>query len=214
MYFNLHTHQKGAEIYNFRVAFMEKSPPKDQEFSAGIHPWDIDTIEIKKAYQDLEAYLQWSNCVALGELGLDKNCGTDLDLQKRVFQKQIDTALQYQKKVLIIHSVKSYQEIISFKKENDPSLVWILHGFNGGKELITQLLQHGFYFSIGHLLLNPKSKIAHHISNIALERLFLETDESELSIEEIYKEASLKYGIEEKDLIQEVEKNRNRIFSK
>ena len=214
MYFNLHTHQKGAGIYNFRVGFNEKSPPRYQEFSAGIHPWDIADIEIEKAYQGLETYLQWSNCVALGELGLDKNCGTDLELQKRVLQKQIDIAMQYQKKVLIIHSVKSYPEIIRLKKENDPSLIWILHGFNGGQELIKQLSQNGFYFSIGHLLLNPKSKIAQNISHIAWDRLFLESDESEVKMEHIYKEASHKYKIEESSLAHEIEKNRSRIFSK
>lgn len=214
MYFNVHTHQRGLGIYNFRIGFIEEPPPKFQEFSVGIHPWDLNHIDLEKAYHDLEAYLQWPNCVALGELGLDKICGTDLDLQQEVFQKQIDIAMQYQKKVLIIHSVKAFQEIISSKKNNDPSLKWILHGFNGGKELIAQLSRNGFYFSIGHLLLNPNSKIAHHISNVPLERLFLESDESEVGMEQIYKEASRKYKIEESSFVREIEKNRSYIFSK
>lgn len=213
MLFNFHTHKEGFGIFNYRLGFDKKSPPKKAEFSIGIHPWDIESIDINQALIQLKKDILLPNCVALGEVGIDKICGTNLVLQKELLLKQISIAEESQKKVLIIHCLKAYQEILVLKKELNSSMTWVLHGFNGGKVLIDQLKKNGFYFSIGQLLLNESSKIAQNIASIPLNRLFLETDESELRIEEIYKVASQKYGIEEKVLIQEIEKNRMRIFN-
>lgn len=212
MLFDFHTHKIEVGIFNYRLGFDKNPPPKNGEFSIGIHPWDIESIDIDHALLGLKKDIKLPNCVALGEVGLDKICGTNLDLQKEVLLKQICIAEESQKKVLIIHCLKAYQEIIALKKSLQSSLTWVLHGFNGGKILIDQLQKNGFYFSVGHLLFNKSSKIAQNISTIPLNRLFLETDESEFGIGEIYKEASQKYGIEEKVLIQEIEKNRKRIF--
>ncbi|NPD47444.1 MULTISPECIES: TatD family hydrolase [unclassified Lentimicrobium] len=213
MLFNFHTHKIGEGIFNYRLGFDKKPPPEKGDFSIGIHPWDIDSIDVEQALLDLENYIDLPNCVALGEVGLDKVCGTNLALQKEIFYRQIRIAQKSQKQVLIIHCIKAYQELLVIKKEEDSIFKWVLHGFNGGKDLIGQLQKNGFYFSIGHLLLNPNSKIAQSISAISLNRLFLETDESELGIEDIYKAVSLKYRIEEKVLIHEIEKNRRLIFS-
>lgn len=213
MLFDFHTHKKGAGIYNYRLGFDKDPPPQIGEFSMGIHPWDVESIVWEQTFCEFEKYLKLANCVAIGEIGLDKICGTNLDLQKEVFLKQICVAEESQKKVLIIHCVKAYQELIALRKGSKNTMIWVLHGFNGGKGLIDQLVQHGFYFSIGHLVLNPKTKIAQNISTIPLDQLFLETDESEIEIEEIYKEVSRKYGMEEKDLIHQIEKNKKHIFS-
>ena len=213
MLFNFHTHKIGEGIFNYRLGFDKNPPPENGEFSIGIHPWDIDSIDVERALLDLENYIDLPNCVALGEVGLDKVCGTNLALQIEILQKQIRIAQKSQKKVLIIHCIKAYQEIIVIKKDSNSTINWVLHGFNGGKDLIGQLQKNGFYFSIGHLILNKKSKIAQNVSAISLNRLFLETDESELGIEDIYITVSLKYRIEEKVLIHEIEKNRRHIFS-
>ncbi len=214
MLFNVHSHSEESGIFNYRLGFDQKPPPDQIGFSVGIHPWDVEKIDVGQVLLELKKILQKPNCVALGEVGIDKNCGTNLDLQKEVLFRQIKIAEELQKKVLIIHCVKAYQEILEIKQQFSSSFSWILHGFNGTKELIAELIKHGFYFSVGHLILNPSTKIAKNISSIPLDHLFLETDESQVKIKVIYKETSSKYRISEIDLIAQIEKNRVQVFSK
>jgi len=192
MLFNFHTHKRtnvNREIYNFRLGSENIGEYKTGIFSVGIHPWDVGNIG--DIYNDqelrlLKSALEHDNCVALGEVGLDKTCGTDFELQKKCFQSQLSLAGQKNIKVLTIHCVKAFQEIIEAKKANRSDFIWVLHGFNGGKQLIEQLLKHGFYFSLGSILFHPKAKIISNLQYIPLNRLFLETDETNDDIKMIY----------------------------
>ena len=192
MQFNIHTHRKTRKnsLFNLRIGIDADMIAYPYYFSVGIHPWDIDDIDIPKSLLKLTDYLMQENCLSLGEIGLDKVCGTNLEYQKEVLRAQLNTAHDNNTKVLIIHSVKSYQEIIEEKLNCPYEFVWILHAFNGSSQLIEQLLKHGFYFSLGSSLLNPKMKISTSISTIPLDRLFLETDESPIKIDVIYKKAA------------------------
>lgn len=189
MQFNIHTHNKASRnsFFNLRLGIDADIDDYPYFFSAGIHPWDINTIDIPKTLLKLTNYLRKENCISLGEIGLDKICGTDLEYQKEVFQKQLEIAHKSNTKVLIIHCVKSYQEIIEEKLRCPYHFIWILHSFNGSPQLIKQLTKHGFYFSIGPTVLNHTTKIANAAAAIPSDRLFLETDESVIGIDKIYK---------------------------
>lgn len=193
MIFDFHTHNPliGKNgIYNFRIGKDHEIPEGVNYFTAGIHPWDVEQIDLYKALDELKSLINHKKCLGIGEIGLDKKFGTNLDLQIHVFRKQLELTKLNPKKVLIIHCVKAYQEIIQEKKSLNENLNWILHGFNGSEKLIQSLVAFGFYFSIGDLLLNKKSKISKYFNQIPLDRLLLETDESHLSIEMIYSEAA------------------------
>lgn len=213
MYFNFHHHSKGPSgIKNVRIGHSEEDLKGGEFFSAGIHPWDVEGMDIPKALSELDILLKDPKCMALGELGLDKNFGTNLDLQKEVLRSQLALALKHQKKVLIIHCIKAFQEIIEEKKKAPIHLKWVLHGFNGSSQLIAQLLQQGFYFSVGGLLLQREAKITKNLQKIPLDRLFLETDESEYPIEEIYQKAAQLLKLELNPLKVQLEHNLKLLF--
>ena len=56
---------------------------------------------------------------------------------------------------------------------------WIIHGFRGKPQLAQQLLNKGFYISLGEKF-NPET-----VSIIPVDRLLFETDESPLNINKI-----------------------------
>ena len=152
--------------------------------------------------------------MALGELGIDKNFGTNLDLQIQVFRAQVALAEEYQKKVLIIHCIKAFQEMIEEKKRRSNDFIWVLHGFNGSRELIQQLLDQGFYFSVGALLFQEKAKISKHLQHIPLERLFIESDQSSIGIKDIYSRVAQLLKMDRKDLNRKIEQNLKQILSR
>jgi len=191
MMFNFHTHKRARldkEIYNFRLGKENLGEYKDGVFSVGIHPWDVESVDMDAQLIALNHALEYENCVALGEVGLDKNCGVDFQLQKTCFQKQLAIAAKKNVKVLIIHSLKAYQEIIEAKKADNGAFIWVLHAFNGTQQLIEQLLKHGFYFSLGSILFQPKAKLMSNLQYIPINRLFLETDDEDKDIKIIYQQ--------------------------
>jgi len=214
MSFNFHTHNKSKNnsLFNLRIGIDADMDEYPYYFSAGIHPWDIGSIDVPINLLKLTSYLQQENCIALGEVGLDKVCGTDLDYQKKVFREQLHIAHKSNTKVLIIHCVKSYQEIIEEKKQCPYEFKWVLHAFNGSEQLIQQLIKHGFYFSLGEALLNPNFKITKSASSIPLDRIFLETDESAIGIDKIYQKASEIFEVDIHRLEKQIEKNIELVF--
>lgn len=210
MIFDFHTHnpQIGKSgIYSFRIGIDHKLPDSLEYFTAGIHPWDVEEIDKNKALKELDFLLKHKKCVGIGEIGLDKYCGTNLDLQLEIFRKQLELGKNSSQKVLIIHCAKAYQEIIQEKISSSDNYKWVLHGFNGSEELIQSLKAHGFYFSIGGLLLNKKSKISKYFKQIPIDRLFLETDENNFSIEKIYLEGAKKRHIDVNQLQNSIQNN-------
>ena len=215
MQFNVHTHQLShpkQEIYNDRIGVDSIKNNQSSYFSAGIHPWDIENLNIESSLNTLNFKLNNEKYIALGECGLDKVCGTDLDYQRKVFKTQLKIAHQNNIKVLIIHCVKAYQEILDEKLNCPYEFTWILHGFNGSKQLIKQMSNHEFYFSIGPAILNSNTKIAHCISNIPLEKLFLETDNSDVSIQTVYNKAAEILGLTIRNLENQISNNVHNIL--
>jgi len=215
MYFDFHHHSINSNgIKNIRIGISEELPGENSWFSAGIHPWDIEDLEISQSLKSLSSLLINKHCVALGELGIDKNFGTNLDLQIQVFRAQVALAEEYQKKVLIIHCIKAFQEMIEEKKRRSNDFIWVLHGFNGSRELIQQLLDQGFYFSVGALLFQEKAKISKHLQHIPLERLFIESDQSSIGIKDIYSRVAQLLKMDREDLNRKIEQNLKQILSR
>jgi TatD DNase family protein len=196
-YFNIHTHLSvenpdKISVQNFIIGHDESIP--DGLFSAGIHPWYLgENIEI--LLENLQKIAQNPNCFAIGECGLDRNIDTDLALQTQVFTQQIQLAETLQKPV-IIHCVRAFSELISLKKKLKITFPMLVHGFNNNLQICEQLVQNGFYISLGAALLNVNSNASKVIENIPIQQLFLETDDKNFTIESIYKVTSEQLGIE------------------
>ncbi|MBA4410809.1 MAG: hypothetical protein C0397_15460 [Odoribacter sp.] len=184
---NLHTHQivNGGQIQVLNV-FAQDLPlnEKKQLFSTGLHPWHIGKVNPEACFQAIELAAKQKNMLAIGECGLDRSISTEFLLQVSHFKKQIEIAEKYQKP-LIIHCVRAYSDLMQLKKETKSNVPWLIHGYNGNLETTKNLVRHGFYFSAGEKLLSNESKHAVFLA-IPTDRLFLETDDREISIESVY----------------------------
>ena len=236
-FINIHTHQSHIdnkefiEIYNIDV---DSNVNVDVTFlySIGIHPWECQKSTINgsiaqwlngSTVQWLNgSIVQWLNSsmaqrfkgsTAIGECGIDRACGIDFDIQKDVFIKQIEISEQYNKP-MIIHAVRAHSDIISIRKETKAKMPWIIHGFQGNEQIVNQYLRHNIYLSLGDVLFKNESRAVELLKTIPSERLFLETDDSERSIVDVYERASVLSGRSLDDLRSDIFNNFVKIFGK
>lgn len=154
----------------------------NQYYSCAIHPWDVATSSI--AIADVHCLvLSISKIVAIGECGLDKLIDTPLKVQMEIFEKHIELAEKLEKP-LIIHCVKAWDELLQLHKKYKPKQAWILHGYRGGAKQTEQLIKFGFYFSFGEFFNEDALRLVYP------ERLLLETDDSCINIQSVYKRVS------------------------
>ena len=174
-------------------------------YSAGIHPWQLTERDAEEQLAYLQKLLVEERLVAVGEAGLDKLTAAPMELQVRILGKQVELSEKYELP-LIIHCVKAMDELLALRKECAPKQPWIWHGFRGKPEQAKQLLQKGFYLSFGM-----------HYSSEAMNvvpdsRLFLETDDSPVDIEDVLRDAAKVRGVEVETLQAIVRKNIQDIF--
>lgn len=159
--------------------------------SAGIHPWYL--LESTMAYQ-LEQVDQLASqfpVKLIGECGLDTLRGPSLPVQSTVFIEQIALAHKHQKP-LLIHCVRAYDELIRIRREHRIQVPAIIHGFNKSHQLAHSLLQQGFLLSFGEAIFRTQSHAANSLIHTYQQGypIFLETDGSTRSIQDIYQHAS------------------------
>ena len=91
---------------------------------------------------------------------------------------------------MILHDVRSHNEIIALRKKHKVQQPWIVHGFSGTEQDIKQLIGQGICLSVGESLLHPERKIYKSFKFIDLDYLFLETDMAEIGVETVYEAAA------------------------
>lgn len=187
MILDIHTHRIPVhpDTALFSACMKDEPLPGYLPFlSVGIHPWFLTSQNITCQKSWLEQQMQ-NPCVrAIGEVGLDKCCQTPLSLQWEAFRYACRLAEEH-RLPLIIHSVKTSNEIMQLKKELRSSVPWILHGFRGKKELAVSLVRQGFYLSFG-MKYQKEALLA-----VPENRILLETDESEEDILTLYHQVAL-----------------------
>jgi len=159
------------------------SSKKKGLFSVGIHPWFAgeDYFELMPL---LEKWLKDPRFVAVGECGLDKKSKVTLSIQQQIFELQIALSEKL-KKPLIIHCVSCFNELFEIKRRVNPLQTWIIHGFRGKPELAAQTLKAGFALSFGEYFNAESVRIT------PFEKLFVETDESSMLVEDIYNQIAI-----------------------
>jgi TatD DNase family protein len=143
---------------------------------------------MNEALNKLKENLQQPQVIALGEAGLDK-FHADFEQQIRLFERQIVLS-ENMKKPMILHDVKSHNEIVTLRKKHRAKQPWIVHGFSGTEQDVKQLIGQGIYLSVGESLLHTERKIHKSFKFIDLDYLFLETDMAEIGVETIYEAAA------------------------
>ena len=192
---DIHTHKQevdtqGKSIINYPLLAdsplymplaenVEVAVGRGSYYSIGIHPWEVRESNVSQQLSFLQQQLQRKQFVAVGEAG---------------FKEQVKLSEKLGLP-LIIHCVKAMEELLGVKKESRPQQPWIWHGFRGKPEQAVQLLKKGFYLSFGEYYPDETMQI------VPDERLFLETDDSLLDIEDILCQAARVRGVEVLSLI-------------
>ncbi|WP_153396485.1 TatD family hydrolase [Chryseobacterium vaccae] len=199
-FFDFHHHKKNITygIYNLDLGIT----PRSHLYSAGIHPKDIDADFMEDQFRWLASSIS-ENCFAIGECGLDSIVPVPQKIQEKVFLRQIYLSNEV-KKPLIIHCVRKFYEVISLKKKAEQAM--IIHGFNKKRAIAEDLLARNFYLSFGKAVLYQLS-LQDILKAVPLNQLFLETDNDDFSIEELYHKVSEIKGISLETLNEQILEN-------
>jgi TatD DNase family protein len=203
-YIDIHVHggkpAKGIFMLESLMAHEEKSAENipGMAYTYGIHPWFLNENNYKQQISSVEKAIGRPEIIAVGEAGFDKIKGPSGELQHKAFAEQVLLSEEF-KKPIVIHCVRSWEELLSVKKALRPKMPWLIHGFRGNKELAAQLLSKGMFLSFWFdFVLKPES--ADLLRSLPTDRIFLETDGAEIFIRDIYKKVSDDLDLSVEDL--------------
>ena len=169
--------------------------------AVGVHPW--------RAAEQRFDELSLEGAVAIGEIGLDYACEVDRVVQERVLREQLAVAERRDLPV-VLHCVRAFEPMMKILSEYDLRAV-IFHGFIGSVQQAERAVSRGYYLSFGvGAFRSPKTLEALRL--MPLDRLFVETDESEVGIENVYERVAQARGVELEELKYKLEENYKKIF--
>ena len=169
--------------------------------AVGVHPW--------RAAEQRFDELSLEGAVAIGEIGLDYACKVDRVVQERVLREQLAVAERRDLPV-VLHCVRAFEPMMKILSEYDLRAV-IFHGFIGSVQQAERAVSRGYYLSFGvGAFRSPKTLEALRL--MPLDRLFVETDESEVGIENVYERVAQARGVELEELKYKLEENYKKIF--
>ncbi len=150
-------------------------------YCLGIHPWYID----EHSQDDLRALEQafqtrHDHCVALGECGLDR-CRGNLTDQYPWFEAQLDIAARVHMPV-VIHSVRTHDEVIEVLKRKQFSGRVLVHGFSGSYQQACKLVDLGCFIGVGGIVTLERAKKSRDaLARLPVDSLVLETDAPDMA---------------------------------
>ena len=213
-FIDIHTHSANPQDDVIQIVNLDLEQPCPEQgyYSYGIHPWALDNadFQVDEALNKLKENLQQPQVIALGEAGLDK-FHADIEQQIRLFERQIVLS-ENLKKPMILHDVKSHNEIVALRKKHRAKQPWIVHGFNGTAQDAAQLTRQGIFLSVGESLLHPDRKIYNSLKTIDIVYIFFETDMAEIGIETVYEAAAKLLEIDVSEIKTKIFSNFARIF--
>jgi TatD DNase family protein len=165
-----------------------------------------------KIFWEVEQQVTLPNVLAIGECGLDNVCDTPWEDQRNAFIPQVVLANKL-RKPLIIHCVRAYDELEALLLQQRNNVPVIIHGFNRKQTIAGKLLESGYYLSFGRALMNEGAPAQAVFRNIPLDRFFLETDNSDISIKDIYIKAAEIKETSVDGIILQVQQNFKKVFA-
>ncbi len=196
---NIHGHRQSNSIEEWVMqSLMAKDfPPDDIEngyYSVGFHPYNVGKVDERETLESVRKAVKHPRILAVGEIGLDKSIEVSLEDQFRIFEKQVEIA-EAASLPVVLHVVRAFNEMITFMKAKQPVVPMIIHGYNGNAQMADQLVEAGFLISFGEAITGEHSKSIEALQRVPVEMMFLETDEGDLDIREIYQFAAGVKGI-------------------
>jgi len=211
-YIDFHSHRAGGEEHALTIKNLfageevSVSLPHGIYCSAGIHPWHLTGENANELMAALKNTLKHPLVIAVGEAGFDSLKGPSIKIQYDAFIFQAQLAEEFNKPV-VIHAVRSWDLLRKAKKEINPSVKWIIHGFRGKAQLASDLVSENFMISLGVEGMSPEVVEAAGMQNI-----LLETDDSGRSISSVYSHFTSITAIGQDQLIDRLRDNFNSCF--
>lgn len=198
-YINIHGHRQASSIDEWvMMNLMARDfPPDDIEngyYSVGFHPYNVGRVNEEETLDKVRKAVDHPRVLAIGEIGLDKSIDADMQDQMCIFEKQVGIAESSQLPV-ILHVVRSFNELLAFMKAQQPVVPMIIHGYNGNMQMAEELVRAGFLISFGQAITGEHSKVIEALQVVPVEKMFLETDEGDMDIRELYQFAAEVKGI-------------------
>jgi TatD DNase family protein len=217
-FIDIHTHSPGhaENVIQIINLFPEQLIPPLAAlsfYSVGWHPWYLKKENTDAFLKIVSEEGNRVEVLAIGECGLDMLSEVSFDFQIEIFKQHVLIAERVQKP-LLLHCVRSANEMIKLKKEIKPKMPWIIHGYNANLITGRELIRHGFYISIGVDLLKNASNAFNLLPEIPMERLFIESGDVDIHVEKIYQKAASKLDIELSVLKQQILLNFKKVFVK
>lgn len=178
--------------------------------SVGIHPWQSTDEDVSIMLVKLEQISNEPNVFAIGEIGLDRLRGANLQTQIELFKKQVAFAERVQKPI-VIHCVRSFSEIQQLRKQLKPTTPWAIHNFMGNTQIAQALVRQGFYLSFC-IALAKSPKLCQALKSTPIDKIFLETDDFIENVEEVYQAAAVCLQIDLNELKAQIAKNFEAFF--
>lgn len=143
----------------------------------GLHPCYVKPENWEQELLTVKQYLDQRQFVAVGEIGIDLYWDkTTLDLQIKVFEQQIDWAIEKDLPI-VIHTRESFDEVFEvLERKKHPKLRGIFHCFSGNLEQAKRAVDLNFLLGIGGVVTFKNGKIDQFLNEIPLEKIVLETD--------------------------------------
>ena len=198
---DIHTHSAATnDDITAIVNSGESTTPEATNCSVGLHPWLVDN-DWAQRMPAITAAAETAQVKAIGECGIDLTKGSaDEQTQIAALRSHIELSKKL-KKPLILHIVKGQEAIMRLRKEYAPTQAWIIHGFRGKPQQAQQYISAGFHLSYGSRF-NKEALAA-----TPIDRLFVESDESDTPLEDIYRAIADCLNISTEELAISVERN-------
>lgn len=217
MLIDIHGHDpktSGADFFLYCHADLKTPLPKafnpsTHKLSVGLHPWFLPT-NWEEGRELLDNWTTKNQIHSFGECGLDRLRGPELSLQGEFLLKQLEYAQSLKMPFVTLHCVRAFPEMMAVLKESTFKGKILFHDFGGNPDITAQLIKkENIYFSLYRILERSKEseKLNETLKFLPLERIFLETDDSHLSIESQYHLASQVLAIPMSELITQIEDN-------
>jgi len=195
---------------------------KEVRAALGVYPTDALKMNENEINKEINFIRKNDNkIVAIGEVGMDfKEDLENLDIQKEIFEKFIDLAIELNKPI-IVHSRKVEKECIEILEKKKIKKV-VMHCFSGRFSSVKKIAGNSWFLSIPTNVKYTK-QFQNIVQKIDIKNLLCETDSPFLHPEkngqntpknviESYKKIAELKGLELEEIEETIERNYKRLF--
>ncbi|MBE6390204.1 MAG: hypothetical protein E7043_08550 [Lentisphaerae bacterium] len=177
---DFHSHFPREGMYFLRSG---KTPVAGELTSLEFHPWFLPDEFVPEILPSPEFL---SRFCALGEIGLDKLRGPQMEIQQKYLYSLLALASDTGKPV-VIHAVRSFAEVFRMLKHFNLKVMF--HGFRSSPEMLDELWKRNFTVSF-HPSVAKKMEIMLKLKNPSGAFGFESDNEPDMDIRNIIKEIS------------------------